>query len=103
MPEIRISDNPRRVLGSSNVPYAKMITWDGRYRDYYLVDLSSGEKRRALENHAHSVSLSPDGKYLVYFADGEWCMMESATMKTRNLTAGMEVDPEVGVSVRFPA
>ena len=80
IPEVRISESPSFLLASTNLPHAKRVTWEGTFRDYYLVDLSSGEKRRALENHAHSVSLSPDGKYLVYFADGEWCMMESATM-----------------------
>ena len=43
MPEIRISDNMHTLRGSPDIPFAKRVTWDGRYSDYYLVDLTEGK------------------------------------------------------------
>ena len=91
MPEIRISDNPHRVLGSSNVPYAKMATWDGRYRDYYMVDLESASRKLVVEKHQGSPSLSPDGKFLVWYQAGDWYLLDASTGESRNLTAGLNV------------
>jgi dipeptidyl aminopeptidase/acylaminoacyl peptidase len=91
MPEIRISDNPRRVLGSSNIPYAKMVTWDGSYRDYYRVDLESGKRKLALEKHQGRPSLSPDGEFLVWYEAGDWYLLNASTGESRNLTAGLPV------------
>ncbi|MCA1747277.1 MAG: hypothetical protein LC655_06240, partial [Bacteroidales bacterium] len=39
MPGITVGESEKYVVGYSNVPYAKKVTWDGRYHDYYLVDL----------------------------------------------------------------
>ena len=91
MPDIRISENSQRLLGSSSVPYAKRVTWDGRYNDFYLVDLESGEKRLALNFHQGRPSLSPDGLYLSWYEEGDWYLMDVATFDSRNLTSKLEV------------
>ncbi len=64
MPHIRIPKSNHILLGSSSVPYAKLLTWDGHYRDYYLADPESGEKKLVLEALQERPSLSPDGKFL---------------------------------------
>lgn len=91
MPGIRLTENNTRVLGLSTLPYAKEVTWDGRYSDYYLVDLASGNKRMILEHHDQVVRLSPDGKQLVYYKDAQWYLMNAATLETRCLTEDMDV------------
>lgn len=91
IPEVRMSESSSYLLASTNIPYAKRVTWEGTIRDYYLVDQASGDRRLVVEGQEHSVSLSPDGKYLVYFARGDWYMVESATMETRNLTESLGV------------
>jgi dipeptidyl aminopeptidase/acylaminoacyl peptidase len=91
MPSIRISENPQRILGSSNVPYAKMATWDSRYSDYYLVDLETGSKELVIEKHQGRPSLSPDGKYLVWYQAGDWYLMNTSGLESIKLTAGMDV------------
>ena len=45
MPEVRIAHNSKRLLGYSNQPYQREITWDGSYSDWYLVDVNSGDRR----------------------------------------------------------
>jgi dipeptidyl aminopeptidase/acylaminoacyl peptidase len=91
MPSIRISDNTQILLGSSNVPYARMATWDSRYSDYYLVNLETGKRELVIEKHKERPSLSPDGKYLVWHQAGEWFLSNAESLKTRNLTAELEV------------
>jgi hypothetical protein len=40
VPEVEIPENSRFALGFSNVPYLKVITWDGNYDDIWLIDLA---------------------------------------------------------------
>jgi dipeptidyl aminopeptidase/acylaminoacyl peptidase len=91
MPGLSFSDNKIRLLAHSNVPYAKEQTWDGRYQDYYLVDLQTGERNLILKHHGQTVRLSPDGQQLVYYKNKQWYMMETSTLETRNLTQGLDV------------
>ena len=91
MPDIRISENSHTILGSSGLPYAKRTTWDGRYSDYYLVDLARGKKELVLEAHQGRPSLSPDGKFLSWYGDGDWYLMDASSLKSRNLTANLDV------------
>ena len=91
MPEVRISENENFLLGSSNVPYAKRVTWEGRINDYYLVDLITGVKHLVVEEQEHSVRLSPDGRFLVYFKSGDWHLMETSTLNSSNLTEDLDI------------
>jgi dipeptidyl aminopeptidase/acylaminoacyl peptidase len=91
MPGLSISETDNYLVGSSSIPYAQRTTWDGRYNDYYLVDLKTGEKRLAVQEQQHSVRLSPDGKYLVYYKNKDWYLVETATLNSRNLTQDLEV------------
>ena len=91
MPDIRISENSHTLLGSSSIPYAKRVTWDGRYSDYYLVDLSSGKKELVLTAHQGRPSLSPDGKFLSWYEEGDWFLMDASNQSYRNLTDKLEV------------
>jgi dipeptidyl aminopeptidase/acylaminoacyl peptidase len=91
MPDIRISENRHRVLGSSSLPYAKRVTWDGRYSDYYLVDLASGKRELVITAHQGRPSLSPYGKFLSWYEEGDWYLMDASNLKARNLTAGLNV------------
>jgi len=91
MPDIRISENSQFLLGSSTIPYAKRVTWDGRYSDYYLVDLATGEKKLAIKAHQGRPSLSPDGLYLSWYGEGGWYLMDVANLESRNLTSRLEV------------
>ncbi|HEC42642.1 MAG TPA: S9 family peptidase [Bacteroides sp.] len=91
MPDLRLTDCPTTLLGSSNLPYAKRVTWDGRFYDYYLVNLQTGAKTLALSGQEHTVSLSPDGKFMVYYRAGDWHLMETITLKSKNLTGSLDV------------
>jgi dipeptidyl aminopeptidase/acylaminoacyl peptidase len=102
MPGITVGESDRYVVGYSNVPYAKRATWDGRYNDYYLVDLVTGDRRLVVEEQEHGVSLSPDGRKMVYFREGDWYLLDTERPGAVNLTSGLGV-PFVDEDWDYPA
>lgn len=91
MADVEVSQNPRFALGSSDRPYQKLITWDGRYRDYYLVELEDGSRKKILSRLASWANLSPGGKFIVYYHDKHWYLYDQSKGVTRNLTEKMDV------------
>jgi len=111
-----VPENPHRALASSSVPYLKESTWTGGAEDIYLVDLESGERTLVMEGYqsessaanswigvrAQSMSLSPGGRYLVWFSDDQWHQYDAETGATRVLTANLDV-PFYDVDHDYPS
>lgn len=91
MPDINIAQNTKVVLGSSDVPYLKEITWDGFYRDYYAVNLASGERTKIGERLSGRMSLSPGGNFTTYYHAKNWHLVNVETGESRNLTNELNV------------
>ncbi len=95
MPEIVPSDNPKVVLGASDVPYLREATWDGDHGDLYVVDLTTGERTpvagRLADGRRSGVSLSPDGASVLFYDGGDWHLYDVEKSATRDLTAGLGV------------
>lgn len=90
MPDVSVAHNPSLVLGSTDVPYMKERTWDGTYRDYFTVDINTGERTQFLEHFGDGVNLSPNGNYAAYYQDKHWFLMNTETGETQNLTQDIE-------------
>lgn len=90
MPEVDISQNPDFVLGNSQVPYLKLMTWDGFYNDYYVVDLKTGERKQVAEKLRFGADLSPEGNYVVYYEDRDWYLYDIENDLYRNLTESVD-------------
>lgn len=91
MPELRTIQGGEGdiALGSSHLPYRRMTTWtSSNYRDYYLVDVTTGDREMVLEKDLFHTSLSPDGEYLLYYnyTDRSWYSMSVDDRTVRNLT-----------------
>jgi len=91
MPDLAVSHNTGKLLGSSDLPYRKLITWDGWYRDYYLVDLETGETDLFLEKQRFGATLSPNGKFAAWFDGDDWQLKSTETGVIRNLTEAIDV------------
>jgi dipeptidyl aminopeptidase/acylaminoacyl peptidase len=96
VPELQVSENPAYALGLSDVPYRKEITWDGIYKDVYLVNLKNGTRRQILTRHEtgfrpHNLSLSPLGQFVVYYKDKHWYLYNIRLLTTRNLTVSLGI------------
>lgn len=60
--------------------------------DYYVVDPHTGAHRIAVKDVRSGETLaSPDGRKVLYFADGDFHVIDVATLATRNITTGAPV------------
>lgn len=91
MPDVSVSHNPKVVLGSNDQPYMRERTWDGTYRDYYTVDLNTGERTQFLEHFGGWVNLSPEGKFAAYYHDKHWYLMDTESLESQNITIEIDV------------
>ena len=85
-PDVIRADNPQFVIGTNDEPYLKEITWDGWFKDLYVIDIRTGEKKLVRKRQEHSMSLSPNGYYLTYFYKKHWYLYDCNAGTERNLT-----------------
>ena len=90
VPDVSATDNSVVALGYTDEPYAIEITWDGTYRDWFTIDLETGEKAQFLEHYGGFAQLSPTGKFAVYYENEHWFLYDIEKAVTRNLTEGIE-------------
>ncbi len=93
LPKIKLNDNKRYVLASTDIPYQKMITWAGFYRDYYLIDMQTGKRQRILTQQpvSEKPTLSAAESYIAYYQQGHAYLYHITTGKKLNLTQGLPV------------
>jgi dipeptidyl aminopeptidase/acylaminoacyl peptidase len=91
MPYLTVADSRRTLLGRSDVPYLKEVTWDGEYVDAYAVDVRNGSRMKFASRLKGGADLSPDGGYAIYYRDGNWFLYDVDHATTRNLTGRLGV------------
>ncbi len=69
VPDVRATDDDTWTLGDSDLPYRQLVSWDGSYSDYYLVSLRDGSRKKVVTRSRNGATLSPGGKYALYFDD----------------------------------
>lgn len=79
------------VIARTAQPYAKLRTWEGTFYDVYAMDVRSGDKQLVVEASQDVTSLSPDGRFLVYFKDKHWHSYNTQTAEQINLTEDIDV------------
>lgn len=102
--------NPRSryAIGFDTGPYELDAALSGRnFRDIYVIDMRTGEKRMILENQIArgATDLSPDGNYLVYYDEGHYHTYNLETDEITNLTQNLPtsfVNKTADVNVEFP-
>lgn len=67
IPSVLVNENAGYALGVSDVPYKQLLSWDGSYRDYYAIDLKTGQAKKLAEKQRAFPSLSPSGQYVLGF------------------------------------
>ena len=91
MPNVRVDHNSKALLGSNSEPYSKLITWDGWYSDYYIVDPETGERSRFLEKARFGATISPNGNFAAWFDGEDWNLQSTSTGERRNITENIDV------------
>ncbi len=86
--EVQLAPKETWAIGYDVTPYELEGNLSGqRYRDVYVINLASGEKKLVLPKNRWSYEASPDGSHFLYYDDGHFYTYEMATGKTYNLTA----------------
>lgn len=84
-------DNDYALL-TQDMDYKLSNSWDFPFvRDYYLLNTLSGDKKLIAKNVGYNTSISPSGKYFVYF-DGDggvWYSVETATGARVEISNGL--------------
>ncbi|KPK64993.1 MAG: hypothetical protein AMS21_05925 [Gemmatimonas sp. SG8_38_2] len=103
-----VPENSERALGTSPVPYLKERTWVGLQSDVYIVDLEDGRRTKVAERYrgggstvaswfrgvassGPSLELSPEGRYVVYFQEDHWHLVDTEKGSSRVLTEAIDV------------
>lgn len=82
-------DLDRWVIATDVSPYQRQASVDGiNMRDVYVINPRTGEKRLAIKALQGSSSSSPDGQRMAFFDDGDWHVMELATLTRKQATTG---------------
>ncbi|MCL1141631.1 prolyl oligopeptidase family serine peptidase [Shewanella gaetbuli] len=89
VPTVHYGEQHRYLVATSDVPYQKMVTWAGFYQDIYLVDLNTGRRILVLAQQPTNQlpTLSPNGKFLNYYQQGNIFVYDIAQARSHNLTA----------------
>ena len=98
IPNIRIDSKSTSTIavGSSNMPYRKMLSWDvPGFQDTYLINLDTGESETLVEKTKFSGSISPEGKFVTWF--------DSIERKWYAASTGAKREPvEISAGIEYP-
>jgi dienelactone hydrolase len=72
MPTAFVSRDGKVALGSDDQPYRPLVAYDGNYADIYIVSTWDGSRRPLLKKHRFGVSLSPSGRYALFWDGKDW-------------------------------
>ena len=81
------------ALGTSDLPYRQLVSWDGRYNDFYVVEVATGASTKVVERAPSSGMLSPTGRWVAWWDGWEkaWFALDTESRQVRNLTADVGV------------
>lgn len=89
-----LKNNKKIILGYTYEPYKKLLSWEAsRYKDNYLVNQKTGERKLILKKTQSHVRLSPEREYIVWYnaKDSNWHSYIIETGERINLTKGLDV------------
>ncbi|HYD51714.1 MAG TPA: prolyl oligopeptidase family serine peptidase, partial [Gemmatimonadaceae bacterium] len=72
LPTVQVSEDGRVALASTNVPYSIEQMWGEGGFDLWLLDATTGTRRRVAERVQSPAQLSPGGRHVVWFHDRRW-------------------------------
>jgi dipeptidyl aminopeptidase/acylaminoacyl peptidase len=90
MEGLATSNDGSIAIGSDNRKYRVMADYDPGFSDYYLINTSDGSRKSISTKQRGNYSLSPGGKYAIYFDGKDWNSYSIADGRTTNLTANIK-------------
>jgi dipeptidyl aminopeptidase/acylaminoacyl peptidase len=93
MQSVNPSANGLWAIGLDDRHYRTSIGWEsfGGISDIYLVNTLDGSRKELLKKNRAGVTLSPNGKYGLFFDGKDWNTFSTSNGKVTNLTKNMTV------------
>lgn len=81
------------LLGTSDLSYQLMSSWDLDHTDFYLINATTGAATLIARDVVGEAELSPAGKYVTWFSEQDtvWKAYDIKSQKTIELTRGLPV------------
>ena len=90
MRTVTLAPKHKFAIGLDDREYELMGNMDGRrFRDVYVVNPASGERKLALKRARWYNGPSPDGESFLYYEDGNFFVYDMASGKSKNITLGV--------------
>ena len=86
MPNVLVSDDGRTGIASTSVAYNIQRMWGDDGTDVYVIDPATGKGKLIKQKISGQASLSTDGKFVLFFDNGQWYTYSMATGKTVDIT-----------------
>lgn len=84
-------ENEATMLARAHAPYFKEVTWDGSYYDLFTIDMLTGAKTLIASRLSNTSTLSPGGRFAVFYEHPHWYVADTETGSVRNATDGLGV------------
>jgi dipeptidyl aminopeptidase/acylaminoacyl peptidase len=91
VPDVTLLRNGKVAWAETIVPYTKLVSWDGWYYDIYVIDPKDGQRTLVKKKLYGGASITPDGKYVDWFEDGDWYVYDVSKGITKNITDSLDV------------
>ena len=92
MESVTPANDSRYAIGTDNRAYRVMSDYDPGLTDYYLVNTSDGTRKLLEQKARFGVSVSPGGKYAIFFDGKDWNSYSIADGRSVNLTKNLGVN-----------
>jgi dienelactone hydrolase len=91
LPQVSYSEDGKVALAVTNVPYQVEQMWaeSDAGTDAWLLDATTGARRRVATKVQERALLSPLGKYVLWYDQGHWFAHDVKGARTRDLTQGI--------------
>jgi dipeptidyl aminopeptidase/acylaminoacyl peptidase len=92
LPKLMLSGNQKYAILSNPKEYEPQFEYEGP-RDFYIMDLATGEKNNILKKFSSSTTdllPSPCGKYIAYFSENNWWVYNIKSKTHVNLTGNIQ-------------
>ncbi|HTY36740.1 MAG TPA: prolyl oligopeptidase family serine peptidase [Bacteroidota bacterium] len=88
---VGLEGNADVAVGSSELPYRQLLSWDAAYRDIYLVDPATGAARKIASKTKGSPALSPNSQYVYWYAEEDTCWRAYSIKKNRTVNLSSSI------------
>ena len=82
---VGLEGNADVAVGTSEVPYRQLVSWDASYRDAYLIDPATGDAKKIAGKTRGNPTLSPEGEYVLWYAEEDTCWRAYSLKKEKTI------------------